>query len=188
MLVRGPLSCPVTRKPVRGFRRTGTCNMTSANSQPVWRVEDEPLLRGRGRFIDDAPRPNQAYGHFVRSPHAHGRIRSIDIEAARAAEGVLAVLTAADMAAAGAAGPITRHFPMTGRDGKALIKPVRPALAGERVMHVGQPVALVVATSAALAQDAAERVVIDYDELDVIRLPRATRRITASTDAKWSRP
>ncbi len=147
--------------------------MTSANSQPTshvaWRVEDEPLLRGRGRFIDDAPLPDQIYGHFVRSPHAHGRIRSIDIEAARAAEGVVAVLTAADMAAAGAAGPITRHFPMTGRDGKALIEPVRAALAGERVMHVGQPVALVVATSAALAQDAAERVVIDYEELDVIR-------------------
>jgi carbon-monoxide dehydrogenase large subunit len=81
---------------------------------------------------------------------------------------VLAVLTAADMAAAGAAGPITRHFPMTGRDGKALIEPARAALAGERVMHVGQPVALVVATSAALAQDAAERVVVDYEELDVI--------------------
>jgi carbon-monoxide dehydrogenase large subunit len=146
--------------------------MTSANSQPAlhvtWRVEDEPLLRGRGRFIDDAPLPDQAYGCFVRSPHAHGTIRGIDIAAARAADGVLAVLTAADMEAAGV-GAITRHFPMTGRDGRALIEPIRPALAGERVMHVGQPVALVVATSAALAQDAAERVVVDYEELDVVR-------------------
>ncbi len=149
-----------------------TGKMTSANSQsmkqPAWRVEDEPLLRGRGRFIDDAPLPDQAYGHFVRSPHAHGRIRSIDTTAARETEGVLAVLTAADMDTAGA-GTITRHPPMTGRDGKALIEPVRPALAGERVMHVGQPVVLVVATSAALAQDAAERIVIDYEELDVVR-------------------
>ncbi len=143
--------------------------MTRTNSQPTWRVEDEPLLRGRGRFIDDAPLPDQAYGYFVRSPHAHGKIRSIDVADARAADGVLAVLTAADLEAAGMAGPITRHFPMTGRDGKVLIEPARPALAADRVMHVGQPVALVVATSAALAQDAAERVVIDYEELDVVR-------------------
>jgi carbon-monoxide dehydrogenase large subunit len=146
--------------------------MTRANSQPTpqvtWRVEDEPLLRGRGRFIDDAPLPDQAYGCFVRSPHAHGRIRSINTAAARAADGVLAVLTAADMEAAGV-GAITRHFPMTGREGKALIEPSRPALASDRVLHVGQPVALVVAASAALAQDAAEHVVIDYEELDVVR-------------------
>jgi carbon-monoxide dehydrogenase large subunit len=150
--------------------------MTSANGQPdwrpTWRVEDEPLLRGRGRFIDDAPLPDQAYGCFVRSPHAHGKIRSIDAAAARGAEGVLAVLTAADMAAAGA-GALPRHFPISGRGGKALIEPPRPALAGERVMHVGQAVALVVATSAALAQDAAERIVIDYEELDVVRDARA---------------
>jgi carbon-monoxide dehydrogenase large subunit len=146
--------------------------MTSANSQPTghetWRVEDEPLLRGRGRFIDDAPLPDQAWGCFVRSPHAHARIRGIDTTAAAASEGVLAVLTAADIDAAGV-GTISRHFPISGRDGKALIEPPRPALAGERVMHVGQPVALVVATSAALAQDAAERVVVDYEELDVVR-------------------
>jgi carbon-monoxide dehydrogenase large subunit len=149
--------------------------MTSANSQPTghetWRVEDEPLLRGRGRFIDDAPLPDQAWGSFVRSPHAHGKIRSIDTAAALASEGVLAVLTAADMDAAGV-GTISRHFPISGRDGKALIEPPRPALAGERVMHVGQPVALVVATSAGLAQDAAERVVVDYEELDVVREAR----------------
>jgi aerobic carbon-monoxide dehydrogenase large subunit len=150
--------------------------MTSANSHPAdqvtWRVEDEPLLRGRGRFIDDAPLPDQAYGCFMRSPHAHGRIRSIDTAAARADDGVLAVLTAADMEAAGV-GAIARHFPISGRDGKALIEPSRPALAGERVMHVGEPVVLVVATSAALAQDAAERVVIDWEELDMVRDARA---------------
>ena len=132
--------------------------MTSANSrQPPWRVEDEQLLRGQGRFIDDAPLPGQVYGCFARSTHAHGKIRNIDIAAARAADGVLAVLTAADMKAAGV-GPILRHPPMTGRNGAALIEPARPALAGDRVMHIGEPVALVVATSAALAQDAAERV------------------------------
>jgi carbon-monoxide dehydrogenase large subunit len=142
--------------------------MTSPNSparrQPLWRVEDEELLRGQGRFIDDAPLPGQVYGCFVRSNHAHGKIRNIDIAAARAADGILAVLTAADMKAAGV-GPILRHPPMAGRDGAALVEPPRPALAGDRVMHVGEPVALVVATSAALAQDAAERVGIVYEEL-----------------------
>jgi carbon-monoxide dehydrogenase large subunit len=109
----------------------------------------------------------------VRSPHAHARIRGIDLDAARAADGVLAVLTAADMAAAGVAGTISRHFPISGRDGKALIEPRRPALAGDRVVHVGQPVALVLASTAALAQDAAERIAIDYEELDVVRGARA---------------
>jgi carbon-monoxide dehydrogenase large subunit len=142
--------------------------MKRANGQPVWRVEDEPLLRGRGRFIEDVPLPEQAYGCFVRSPHAHGKILGIDATAARVAGGVLAVLTAADMAAAGAAGPVTRHFPMNGRDGKALIEPLRPALAADRVMHVGEPVALVVATSAALAHDAAEYVTVDYEELNAV--------------------
>src|SRR5229473_1810196 len=145
--------------------------MTSANNparrQPPWRVEDEQFLRGQGRFIDDVPLPGQVYGCFVRSTHAHGKIRNIDIAAARAADGVLAVLTVADMKAAGV-GPTLRHPPMTGRNGAALIEPPRPALAADRVMHVGEPLALVVATSAALAQDAAERVDVDYEELDAV--------------------
>src|SRR5215468_11351277 len=135
-----------------------------ADNRPPGRIEDEQLLRGRGRFIDDVPLPGQVYGCFVRSPHAHAGIRGIDIAAAQAADGVLAVLTAADMKRAGV-GRISRHPPMAGRDGAALIEPPRPALAGDRVMHVGEPVALVVATSAALAQDAAERVSVAYEEL-----------------------
>src|SRR5262245_53259420 len=145
--------------------------MTSANSparrQPPWRVEDEQLLRGQGRFINDAPLPGQVYGCFVRSTHAHGKIRNIDVAAARAADGVLAVFTAADMRTAGV-GPILRHPPMTGRDGAALVEPPRPALAGDRVMHVGEPVVRVVANSAPLAQDAAEQVNVEYEELSVI--------------------
>jgi aerobic carbon-monoxide dehydrogenase large subunit len=157
--------------------------MTRASSQPVWRVEDEPLLRGRGRFVEDAPLPDQAYGCFVRSPHAHAKILGIDAAAARAAGGVLAVFTAADMAGAGAGGPITRHFPISGRDGKALIEPVRPALAAGHVMHVGEPVALVVATSMALAHDAAERVVVDYEELSAVS--DAREALTADAPQLW---
>jgi aerobic carbon-monoxide dehydrogenase large subunit len=150
--------------------------MTSAGSparrQQPWRVEDEQLLRGQGRFIDDAPLPGQVYGCFMRSTHAHGKIRNINIAAAGAADGVLAVLTAADMKAAGV-GAILRHPPMAGRNGAALIEPPRPALAGDRVMHIGEPLALVVATSVAQAQDAAERVNVDYQELQPVLHARA---------------
>jgi carbon-monoxide dehydrogenase large subunit len=143
-------------------------NMSSAkrpaDDRPLRRIEDEPLLRGCGRFLDDVPLPGQVYGCFVRSTHAHAKIRSIDIAPARAAEGVLAVLTAADLSRAGV-GRITRHPPIAGRNGAALIEPLRPALADDRVMHVGEPVALVVATSAAHAQDAAEHVNVAYEEL-----------------------
>ena len=144
----------------------------SAGQTPLRRVEDDQLLRGRGRFIDDAPLPGQVYGCFVRSTHAHAKIGGIDASGAQAADGVLAVLTAADMKRAGV-GRITRHPPIAGRGGAALIEPPRPALADDRVMHVGEPVALVVATSAALAQDAAERLSIDYHELAAVTDARA---------------
>ena len=136
------------------------------------RVEDDALIRGRGRFVEDAPQPNQAYGVFVRSPHAHARIRSIDVAAARAASGVVAVLTHKDIEAAGV-GSTSLHPPLVGRNGVKLIVPFRPALAGERVLHVGQPVALVVAESVALAQDAAEQVLIEYEETNSVTEVRA---------------
>jgi len=142
--------------------------MSSANGpagdRPLRRVEDEQFLRGHGRFIEDAPLPGQVYGCFVRSTHAHAKIRAIDTATAQAAAGVLAVLTAADMKRAGV-GRMMRHPPVSGRNGAALIEPPRPALADDRAMHNGQPLALVVAMSAALAQDAAERVGVDYEEL-----------------------
>jgi carbon-monoxide dehydrogenase large subunit len=136
------------------------------------RVEDDALVRGRGRFVEDAPQPNQAHAVFVRSPHAHARIRSIDTDAARSAKGVVAVLTHKDIEAAGV-GSTSLHPPLVGRNGTKLIVPFRPALASERVMHVGQPVALVVAESIAQAQDAAELVQVDYEELDAIAEVRA---------------
>ena len=129
------------------------------------RIEDDALLRGRGRFIDDAHQENQAFGHFVRSPHAHARIVSIDTAPALAAPGALAVLTAADLRAAGV-GSVSVHPPIKGRGGAPIVEPPRPALAAERVMHVGQAVALVVANSAIAAQDAAEAVVVEYDAID----------------------
>ena len=128
------------------------------------RVEDDTLVRGKGRFVDDDTTENRAYGFFLRSPHAFAHIRSIDTAGAREAPGVLAVLTAADLKAAGA-GSVSTHFPMPGRGGAKIVVPFRPSLADERVMHIGQPVALVVAETQAAAQDAAENIAVDYEEL-----------------------
>jgi carbon-monoxide dehydrogenase large subunit len=128
------------------------------------RVEDDCLVRGAGRFVDDAHEPRQAYAAFVRSPHAMAHIRGITIDDAKKSRGVLAVLTAADMEAAGV-GNVGRHAPLAGRGGKKLVLPNRPALAGDRVMHIGQPVAVVIAETALAAQDAAELVAVDYEEL-----------------------
>jgi aerobic carbon-monoxide dehydrogenase large subunit len=128
------------------------------------RIEDDYLVRGAGRFVADAAEPGQVYAAFVRSPHACAHIRSVEIEEARRSRGVVAVLTARDMEAAGV-GNVGRHAPLSGRGGKKLIMPIRPALARERVMHVGEPVAMVIAETALAAQDAAERVVVEYDEI-----------------------
>ncbi len=128
------------------------------------RVEDDALIRGAGHFTDDPRLPNQAYAAFVRSPHAHARIVSVNANEARTAKGVLAVLTAEDIKAAGIGG-ISRHPPAIGRGGAKMALPFRPALAGDKVMHVGDPVAIVVAESAAVAQDAADLVQVEYEEL-----------------------
>ncbi|MGE5536085.1 MAG: hypothetical protein ACM3W7_11285, partial [Acidobacteriota bacterium] len=106
------------------------------------RLEDDALVRGQGRFVDDVRFPNQAFAVFVRSPHAFARIVSIDTAAAKAAKGVLAVLTAADMNEAGLK-TCGRHPPLKGRQGKELVQPFRPTLAGERVLYVGEAVAMV---------------------------------------------
>ena len=135
--------------------------------KPLNRVEDAALLRGTGRYTDDVVQPRQTYACFVRSPHAHARIVSVEPAEALAAPGVLAVLTAADIAEAGI-GQITRHPPMSGRGGVPLVVPPRPSLAGERVMHVGDPVAMVVADSPRGAQDAVELVAVDYEELPAV--------------------
>jgi len=131
------------------------------------RIEDEALLRGRGRFTDDLKPADAAFACFVRSPHAHAEIRSVEASAARALPGVLAVVTAADLAGEGY-GPVTRPNPMKGRDGTPIAVPWRPVLAGERVLHVGEPVALAVAETAQAAQDAAERVSVDYAPLKAV--------------------
>ena len=142
-----------------------------AQHQP--RLEDDPLVRGLGRYAADAPLTGQTYAYFVRSPHAFADIRSIDTEAAKAVPGVLAVLTATDMEGIG---NISQHPPLAGRGGQKLIIPHRPALAGETVRHVGEAVAVVVAETLTAAQDGAEAVMVDYEErTPVVDLREAVR-------------
>src|ERR1700727_3714 len=135
---------------------------TTHNEDKHIRVEDNALVRGLGRYAADAPLPNQVYAYFVRSPHAFARIVSIDVSGAANAPGVVGVLTAKDMEGVGNLG---RHPPVPGRGGKNLVLPHRPALAGERVMHIGEAVAMVVGESFAAAQDAGEFVTVEYEEL-----------------------
>jgi aerobic carbon-monoxide dehydrogenase large subunit len=134
------------------------------------RVEDEALVRGLGRYLADAPEPNQAFAYFVRSPHAFARIVHVDPGAAATAPGVIAVLTAKDMEGVG---NISRHPPLPGRGGSKLIVANRPALARDRVMHIGEAVAMVIAESALATQDAAEFVTVDYEPLTPVTDARA---------------
>ena len=132
--------------------------------QPVRRVEDRRFITGRGRYLDDIVRPRQVHAVFVRSPHAHARIRAIDTSAAASAPAVLAVLTGADLARDGL-GPVPCVSGLTNCDGSPAAMPKRPAIVIERVRHVGDTVAMVVAETAAAARDAADLVAVDYEPL-----------------------
>src|SRR5215471_528200 len=138
-----------------------------AVGQPVPRSEDPVLITGKGRFTDDVNLPGQAYCVIVRSPYAHGIIRSIDTDAARGMPGVLGVYTAADLEAAGV-GPLPPRQVMNNRDGTPMLSPTRYALANDKVRYVGDPIAAVVAETVAAAKDAAEAVVVDIDPLPAV--------------------
>ncbi|HLI11134.1 MAG TPA: xanthine dehydrogenase family protein molybdopterin-binding subunit [Alphaproteobacteria bacterium] len=132
--------------------------------QPVRRVEDERLLTGHGRYTDDISLQHQAYGYVLRSPHAHARILRLDARDARAAPGVLAVLTADELKADGL-GTLLCAIPLENKDGTPLKTPPRPLLQGERVRYVGDPVAFVVAETLQEARDAAELIDVEYETL-----------------------
>jgi len=147
-------------------------NSTLVHRKAERRLEDDALVRGTGRFSDDLHLPNQAAAAFVRSPHAGARIVAIDANAAIDAAGVIAVFTDKDIKAAGlkSAG---RHPPLPGRGGKELVQPFRPVLAGERVLYVGEAVAMVVAETLGKAQDAADQIIVHYEEFPVVIDARA---------------
>ena len=134
-------------------------------SQPVRRTEDPRLLRGAGRFVDDVRFADMAFGYVLRSPHAHADIRKLDVSAAAKAPGVLAVLTSADYEADGC-GEIPVGRPAArNSEGVELFTTPRLPLATDRVRHVGDPIAFVVAETIAQAKDASELIVVDYELL-----------------------
>ena len=147
----------------------------------VRRREDPRLLSGRGRYSDDLNLPDQAYAFMLRSPHAHARLMRIDTEAARLAPGLLTILTGAEMQAA-QLNPIPHavwsshpaEIDLPNSDGSDAFTPPHFIMATDEVRHVGEIVAVVVATSLAAAKDAAERIHVEYQPL-----PALTRAVEA---------
>ncbi len=138
--------------------------MSGAEGRGTLRVEDARLLRGKGRFIDDQKRPNQAIAYFLRSPVAHGTIDRIDVVEALALPGVLAIYTGKDIAADGLGHP-PMQSPLRRPDGQPAFHSPHPGLAQDKVRYVGDPVAMIVAESIAQAKDAAERIEIVFGDL-----------------------
>ena len=141
--------------------------MTTSFGGYKGRLEDERMLKGRGRYVSDWNLPGQACGHFLRSDRPHAEIVAVDASAALAMPGVIAVLTGADVAAAGQK-PMPAAAPMKSRDGSEQRATPRFSLTRDRVRYVGEPVALIVAETAAQAQDAAEAVAVDYRDLPAV--------------------
>ena len=142
-----------------------------AIGQPVSRKEDPTLLRGRGRYSDDLNLPGQAYAVMVRSRFAHGVIRAIDTAAARAMPGVLALYTGRDLIEAGL-GLMPSGMTFKNRDGSDMPKPKQPPLTIDKVRFVGDPFAVVIATSPKQAKDAAEAVSAEIDPLAAVTSAR----------------
>ena len=132
--------------------------------QSVTRFEDVRLLQGEGRYLNDVNLPGQAHAVVLRSPHAHARIRAIDVDRALKAPGVLAVLTGADVERDGL-GTMKMTLRRKRPDGTPMFAPPHRGLSQERVRYVGDPIAFVIAETLAQARDAADLVQVDYDPL-----------------------
>ena len=137
------------------------------NADYQGRIEDDRFITGQGSYVGDVDIDNVAYAYVVRSPFAHAKINAINVDDAAAAPGILAVYTAADLAADGIGDQpcgVTHPRP----DGKEAYQACRRILARDRIMHLGEPVALIVAETKEAAVDAGELLDIDTDELDVV--------------------
>lgn len=144
------------------------------SGRSVRRIEDDVLLRGEGQYADDIAPAGQCAAVFVRSPHPHARIRSVDAGAARAMPGVRLVLTGGDLGAQGVK-PLPGTSGFRRPDGSPGVSPTRPVLAQEWVRHVGEAVAAVIADTVQQAKDAAEAIMVDYEPLaQVVTIADAT--------------
>ena len=153
-----------------------------AIGMPVRREEDFRLLRGKGRYVDDVRAANEAHGYVLRSPHAHARIVALDAGRARAAVGVLCVLTGSDLARRGL-GTLIPAVRRRCRNGAPAFVCPQPLLADDRVRYVGDPVAFIVAESVNQAKDAAELIAVEYDVLPAV--VRAEAALAAGAPAVW---
>jgi carbon-monoxide dehydrogenase large subunit len=149
---------------------------------PVRREEDFRLLRGKGRYVDDVRLPREARGCVVRSPHAHARIVALDAVAARAAPGVLAVLTGDELRERGL-GTLRPLVPRRRRTGRPAFICPQPILAQEFVRYVGDPVAFIVAETLDQAKDAAELLAIEYEILPAVTTAEAA--LASDAPAVW---
>jgi carbon-monoxide dehydrogenase large subunit len=150
-------------------------NLKFGIGQSVPRKEDPKLITGRGRYTDDVDLPGQAFAHPLRSHGAHGIVRHLDVSAALAAPGVLAVYTAADMAQAGY-GQLRCKLPLKNADGSDIFAPPRPLMAEDRVRYVGEILAVVVAEARHAAQEAAELIEVEIEPLPVVTDPEVAVR------------
>src|SRR3984957_2393964 len=133
----------------------------------VRRKEDQRFITGKGHYTADIDRPGQACAYFVRSPHAHARIRALDSKAATAMPGVLVVLTGAELSA-DKIGSLICGWLIHSKDGTPMKMAPHPALATGKACHVGDPVAVVVAETLSQAKDAAEMVACGYEVLPAV--------------------
>ncbi|QAU44500.1 xanthine dehydrogenase family protein molybdopterin-binding subunit [Bradyrhizobium guangzhouense] len=133
----------------------------------VVRKEDKRFITGKGRYVDDIKLLGMTYAHFIRSPHAHAKVKKIDSSAALKLPGVVAVLTGQELVD-DKVGNLICGWAITSKDGSPMKMGAWPAMAPETVRFVGQAVAVVIADSKNLARDAAEAVVVDYEELPVV--------------------
>jgi carbon-monoxide dehydrogenase large subunit len=163
----------VREKPAAATQRA--TKPTGPIGSRIERKEDARFLTGAGQYTDDVILPHQTYACFVRSPHAHARIGSIRADAAKAAPGVLAVYTGADLPPT--VGGLPCGWLITGADGQPMKEPKHPILAQGKVRYVGDPVAIVVAESYDQAKEAAQRVEVEYEPLAaVVDVRDATRK------------
>ncbi|MEK9966090.1 MAG: xanthine dehydrogenase family protein molybdopterin-binding subunit [Rhodospirillaceae bacterium] len=133
----------------------------------IKRVEDQRFLTGNGNYTDDINRPGQSHAWILRSPHAHATINGIDTSKAEKADGVIAILTGADMAADGVGG-LPCGWQIHNKDGSPMAEPAHPPLAVGKVRHVGDQVAIVIAETRDAARDAAELIEVDYGVLPAV--------------------
>src|SRR6478752_2476693 len=133
----------------------------------VVRKEDRRFITGKGRYVDDIKLAGMTYAHFIRSPHAHAKVKSIDSSAAMKVPGVLGVLTGQQIVD-DKVGNLICGWAITSKDGTPMKMGAWPAMAPETVRFVGQAVAVVIAESKNLAKDAAEAVVVSYEELPAV--------------------